>query len=184
MRGRKGPERHFAVVAGKVLAEETATRFALVREGTGSARPRVEQAMIQAGCTDGAPVTVLSDGDAGLRAMPREVAAKSEHSLDWLPLAIRFQHVMQVARGLSHDPIRTLAKRWVTGRMDRAKWCLWNGKAVQDGLTPTRPRGAPGTYTLQHGAAGSAAVSKREPGLLTELGQALSSRAADFDGLG
>ena len=75
--------------------------------------------MIQAGCTDGAPVTVLSDGEAGLRAIPREVAAKSEHSLDWLPLAMRFQHVIQVARGLSHDPIRTLAKRWVTGRMDR-----------------------------------------------------------------
>ena len=38
--------------------------------------------------------------------------------------------VQEVARGLSHDLIRTLAKRWVTGRMDRAKWCLWNGKAV------------------------------------------------------
>ncbi len=66
VRGRSGPERNFEVVADKVLADETATRFAFVREGTGSASPRVQQAMIQAGCTDGAPVTVLSDGDAGL----------------------------------------------------------------------------------------------------------------------
>jgi hypothetical protein len=152
VRSRSGPERNFEVVAGKVLADETATRFALVREGTGSAGPRVQQAMIQAGCTEGAQVTVLSDGDAGLRAIQREVAPKSEYTLHWFHLAMRFQHVIQVARGLSHDQIKTIAKLWVTGRVDRAKWCLWNGKfvkglhylqAVQDWLTSTRQREAP-----------------------------------------
>ena len=98
MRGRNGPERNFEVVAGKVLADETATRFAFVQEGTGSASPRLQQAMIQAGCTGGAQVTVLSDGDAGLRAIQREIAPKSEHILDWFHLAMRFQHVIQVAR--------------------------------------------------------------------------------------
>src|SRR6516225_9624114 len=48
--------------------------------------------------------------------------------------------------------IRTIAKLWVTGRVDRAKWCLWNGKpvkglhylqGVQDWLIPSRQRGAP-----------------------------------------
>jgi len=157
VRGRSGPEHNFEVVAGKVLADETATRFAFVREGTGSASPRVQQAMIQAGCTDGSQVTVLSDGDAGLRAIQREVAPKSEHILDWFHLAMRFQHVIQGARGLSHEQIRPLAKLWVTGRVDRAKWCLWNGKsvkglhylqAVQDWLTPTRQREAPGLAHL------------------------------------
>ena len=157
MRGRTGPERNFEVVAGRVLADETATRFAFVREGTWSATPRVQQAMIQAGCTDGAQVTVLSDGDAGLRAIQKEIAPKSAHILDWFHLAMRFQHVIQIARGLSHDQIRTLAKLWVTGRVDRAKWCLWNGKsvkglhylqAVQGWLTPTRQREAPGLARL------------------------------------
>ncbi len=70
---------------------------------------------------------------------------------------MRFQHVIQVARGLSHDQIQTLAKLWVAERVDRAKWCLWNGKAVkglhylqavQDGLTPGRPREEPGPPRL------------------------------------
>ena len=157
VRGRSGPERNFEVVAGKVIADERATRFAFVRDGTCSAGPRVQRAMIQAGCTDGAKVTVLSDGDAGLRAIQREIVPKSEHILDWFHLAMRFRHVSQVARGLSHDQIQTIAKLWVTGRVDRAKWCLWNGKsvkglcylqAVQDWLTPTRQREAPGLARL------------------------------------
>lgn len=61
--------------------------------------------MIQAGYTEGAPVTVLSDGDAGLRAIRKEGAPKSTHILDWFHLAMRFQHVIQVTRGLSHDQI-------------------------------------------------------------------------------
>lgn len=52
VRGRTGPERNFEVVAGGVLADDTVTRFAFVREGTWSATPRAQQAMIQAGCTD------------------------------------------------------------------------------------------------------------------------------------
>ena len=157
VRGRSGPERNFEVVTGKVLASQAPTRFAFVREGTRSASPRVQQAMMQAGCRDGTQVTVLSDGDAGLRAIQREVVPKSEHILDWFHLAMRFQHVIQVARGLSHDQIQTIAKLWVTGRVDRAKWCLWNGRsvrgihylqAVEDWLTPTRQREAPGLARL------------------------------------
>jgi hypothetical protein len=172
VRGRSGPERNFEVVAGKVLADGAATRFDFVREGTGSASPRVQQAMIQAGCRDDAHVTVLSDGDAGLRAIQREVAPKSEHILDWFHLAMRFQHVIQVTRGLSQDQIQTLAKLWVTGRVDRAKWCLWNCKSVKGlpyftggaRLADPQPSARdPATYALEHGAAGSAAVSEREP---------------------
>jgi hypothetical protein len=64
-----------------------------------------------------------------LESHPKRVAPKSQHILDWFHLAMRFQQVIQVTRGLSHDQIRT-AKLWVTGRVDRAKWCLWNGKSV------------------------------------------------------
>ncbi|MDE3180971.1 MAG: ISKra4 family transposase [Acidobacteriota bacterium] len=157
VRGRSGPERNFEVVAGRVLANEMTTRFAFVRQGTGSASRRVRQAMIQAGCTEDAHVTVLSDGDAGLRAIQREVAPRSEHVLDWFHLAMRFQHAIQVARGLSLDAIKPIAKLWVTGRVDRAKWCLWNGKAekglhylqaIGDWLTPARQQEAPGLARL------------------------------------
>jgi hypothetical protein len=47
--------------------------------------------------------------------------------------------------------IPTLAKFWLTSRVDRAKWCMWNGKpakglrylqSVQARLTPRRTREA------------------------------------------
>lgn len=157
VRGRSGPEQNFEVVAGKAVAGETATRFAFVRDGTSSASARVQQAMIRVGYTEGAQVTALSDGDAGLRAIQKEVAPKSVHILDWFHFAMRFQHVIQVARGVGHDQIGTIAKLWVTGKVDRAKWCLWNGKSakglhylqsVQAWLTPRRQRGTPGLGRL------------------------------------
>jgi hypothetical protein len=49
VRARRGPERNFEVVVGKVLAGGDATRFAFVRQGSGPAGPRVQQAMVQAG---------------------------------------------------------------------------------------------------------------------------------------
>ena len=70
---------------------------------------------------------------------------------------MRFQHVIQVARGLSHDQIRTIVKTWVTAKVDRAKWCLWNGKsekglhylqAVPNWLTPRRQPETPGLARL------------------------------------
>jgi hypothetical protein len=157
VRARSGPERNFEVVVGKVLAEGDATRFAFVRQGSGPAGPRVQRAMVQAGYRSGTEVTVLSDGDTGLRAIQREVAPNSTHVLDWFHLAMRFQHVIQVARGLSQYQIPSAAKLWLTGRVDRAKWCMWNGKSakglhylqsVQAWLTPRRTREAPALTRL------------------------------------
>jgi hypothetical protein len=157
VRARRGPERNFEVVVGKVLANGEATRFAFVRQGSGPTGPRAQQAMVQAGYRNGAEVTVLSDGDAGLRAIQREVAPDSTHILDWFHLAMRFQHAIQVARGLSQQQIPSPAKSWLTGRLDRAKWCIWSGKSakglrylqsVQAWLTPWRARETPALVRL------------------------------------
>jgi hypothetical protein len=157
VRGRPGPERNFEVIVGKVLAGGGATRFAFVRQGSGPAGPRVQRAMAQAGYRNETEVTVLSDGDTGLRAIQREVAPNSTRILDWFHLAMRFQHVIQVARGLSQYQIPSPAKLWLTGRVDRAKWCMWNGKStkglrylqsVQAWLTPSRTREAPALARL------------------------------------
>ncbi|MGH9397670.1 MAG: hypothetical protein ACRD18_12565 [Terriglobia bacterium] len=69
-----GPKRNFKVVAGKVLADETARRFAFVREGAGLASRRVQQAIIQAGGGEGAQVTVLSDGAGTLPATETSIS--------------------------------------------------------------------------------------------------------------
>ena len=53
----------------------------------------------QRGTTAETRVTVLSDGDAGLRAIQRAAAPEAEPVLDWFHIAMRWQHVHQLATG-------------------------------------------------------------------------------------
>jgi len=78
------PERNFEVVAGKVLDKNgDATRFAFVREGGAEAVNAADLALSQRGVNESTSVTVLTDGDAGLRAIHSQVAPRAEHVLDW-----------------------------------------------------------------------------------------------------
>jgi hypothetical protein len=63
------PERNFEIVAGKVLdGEGKATRFAFVRNGGSEAAKSASLALRRRGVNENTSVTVLTDGDAGLRA--------------------------------------------------------------------------------------------------------------------
>jgi hypothetical protein len=69
------PERNFEVVTGKVLqGEGNTTRFAFVRNGGSEAVSAVDLAMRQCGVTETTSITVLTDGDVGLRAVQQQVA--------------------------------------------------------------------------------------------------------------
>lgn len=75
---------------------------------------------------DATSVTLLTDGDAGLRAIHQQVAPQAEHVLDWFHIAMRFTHLTQLARGingLTDGGIRGYA----LAQLDRAKWRFWNG---------------------------------------------------------
>lgn len=121
------PERNFEIVAGKVLDREGhATRFAFVRNGGAEAVKAASIAFRQSGVTDATSVTLLTDGDAGLRAIHQQVAPQAEHVLDWFHIAMRFTHLTQLARGingLTDGGIRGYA----LAQLDRAKWRFWNG---------------------------------------------------------
>jgi hypothetical protein len=50
--------------------------------------------------------------------------------LDWFHIAMRLQHLEQIARGLSaDDPAQVAAKAVIVAEVDRLHWRLWNGKA-------------------------------------------------------
>ena len=93
------PERTFEIVAGKVLGDDQATRFAFVREGSASGGNAIARVLRHHGVTAETRVTVLSDGDAGLRAIQRAAAPTAEHVLGWFHSARRWQHVHQLATG-------------------------------------------------------------------------------------
>jgi prephenate dehydratase len=77
------PERNFEVLAGKVLDEsENVTRFASVRDGGSQAVGAAGLALRQRGLNESTSVTVLTDGDAGLRAIHHQLAPQAERVLD------------------------------------------------------------------------------------------------------
>src|SRR3954463_11704526 len=101
VRGRHRPERHFEVVAGKVIdTRGTQHRFAFARNGQAASAAAFRQALATAGVQADTPATVLCDGDAGLWRLQREVLPSATIVLDWWHAAVRFEHALQAARGL------------------------------------------------------------------------------------
>ena len=127
------PERNFEVIAGKALDRDGhATRFAFVRNGGPEAMSAVSLALEQCGATETTSITVLTDGDAGLRAIHQHVAPRAEHVLDWFHIAMRFTNLQQLAKGVNaatDGGVRSHA----LAELDRAKWRFWNGH-IERGL--------------------------------------------------
>ena len=94
-------ERHFEVIAGKVIgAQGSQSRFAFARNSPAIASGAFKQALATAGVTADTPATVLCDGDVGLWRLQREALPNATVVLDWWHAAVRFEHALQAARGL------------------------------------------------------------------------------------
>jgi hypothetical protein len=77
-------ERHFEVIAGKVIdAEGTQHRFAFARNGQPVSAEASAQALAAAGVHADTPATVLCDGDTGLWRLQRETLPAATVVLDW-----------------------------------------------------------------------------------------------------
>jgi len=122
-------ERHFEVVAGKVIRADGAQhRFAFARNGQVTASEAFQQALAAAGVHADSPATVLCDGDAGLWRLQREALPDATVVLDWWHAAVRFEHALQAARGLGTGTADAhLASKAVRG-LERAKWRFWHGR--------------------------------------------------------
>ena len=76
-------ERHFEVIAGKVIdAAGTQHRFAFVRNGQTASADEFEQALAAARVRADTPATMLCDGDAGLWRLQRETLPAATVVLD------------------------------------------------------------------------------------------------------
>src|SRR4051794_32559934 len=129
VRSRHRPERHFEVIAGKVIdARGAQHRFAFARNGQVTASEAFRQALAAAGVQADTPATVLCDGDAGLWRLQREALPGATIVLDWWHAAVRFEHALQAARGLGAGTADTSLAHSAVRTLDRAKWCLWHGR--------------------------------------------------------
>jgi hypothetical protein len=135
------PERNFEVIAGKVLDDEgIATRFAFVRSGGSAALSSASLALRRCGANDSTLVTVLTDGDAGLRTIHRELAPQAEHVLDWFHVSMKFQNLKQLAKGINATADGAV-RAHALAQLERAKWRFWNGYTK---------RGIAGLVHLEH----------------------------------
>jgi hypothetical protein len=129
VRSRHRGERHFEVVAGKVIdAGGTQHRFAFARDGQVTATEPLRRALAAAGVGADTPATVLADGEAGLWRLQREVLPGATLVLDWWHAAVRFEHALRAARGLGAGTADTFLAEDAARDLDRAKWCLWHGR--------------------------------------------------------
>ncbi|MBV9306911.1 MAG: transposase [Acidobacteriaceae bacterium] len=79
------------------------------------------------GVNESTTVTVLTDGEAGLRSMQRQVAPRAEHILDWFHIALRFENLKQVAKGIN-GLTEGAVRRHALEQLDRVKWRFWHGQ--------------------------------------------------------
>ena len=123
-------ERHFEVVAGKVIVagDGRQHRFAFARNGQASAAEAFTQALAAAGVRADTSATVLCDGDAGLWRLQREALPGATIVLDWWHIAVRFEHALQAARGLGGGTADAHLARAATDGLNSAKWRLWHGR--------------------------------------------------------
>ncbi len=128
-RHRQEAERHFEVVAGKVLTADGAQhRFAFPCNGPAASAEAFRQALAAAGVDADTPATVLADGEAGLWRLQREVLPGATVVLDWWHVAVRFEHALRTARGLGAGTADVPLAREAARKLERAKWCLWHGR--------------------------------------------------------
>jgi hypothetical protein len=89
-------------------------------------RDSASLALRRSGANDSTLVTVLTDGDAGLRAIHRQLVPQAEHMLDWFHISMKFQNLKQSAKGIN-ETTDVAVRDHALAQLERAKWRLWNG---------------------------------------------------------
>jgi len=136
-----GP-RHLEVRVGN--AETTAGGrqvFAAVARSDTDLVALIGRTLDAVGRTEATTLTGFTDGCPGLRSILAAVGVTKPPVLDWFHIAMRLQHLEQIAGGLSPDDLaRQEAKAVIVAEVERLHWRLWNGKAKDAQISIERIR--------------------------------------------
>ena len=132
------PTRHIHVLVGEVLGDDGMQRHFAGIEGSQTPsliRTNLKRLGYNRQATR---LTVLTDGEDALRMFARDATgATITPILDWFHIAMRVQHLKQLARGLStRVPTHAAATAKIQGELERLHWRLWHGHtdAVDDSI--------------------------------------------------
>ena len=80
-------------------------------------------------------ITVLSDGDTGLRTVQWGGGRKAEHVLDWFHIGMRFERLLDAAQAIRKVAMAAHLSAWAHQSATRAKWALWNSQRTRRSAT-------------------------------------------------
>src|SRR5919107_1684554 len=133
-------ERHLEVRIGNVETEAGGRQvFGAVAKTDTDLAALIRGNLDAVGRTPNTVLTAFTDGCPGLRRILLDAGIGDLPILDWFHLAMRLQHLTQVAGNLSSDnPERAAAKVVIVEEVERLRWRLWNGKAQDAGISLDR----------------------------------------------
>jgi len=160
---RQEGERHFEVRVGNVETEGGGRQVfgAVAKAGTDFVA-QIGQKLKAVGFTDDTEVTGFTDGCEGLRSILVAAGVTKPPILDWFHIAMRLQHLEQIAGSLSVDtPERGAAKAVIVEEVEHLKWRLWNGKAKDAQISIERIRAVMHHFQSEKGERKSSAPSSK-----------------------
>src|SRR3954462_15107449 len=156
-------QRHLEVRIGNV---ETASGgrqvFGAVAKTDTDLAGLIRRSLDAGGRTEGTVLTAFTDGCPGLRRILLDAGIAGLPILDWFHVAMRLQHLTQIAGGLSSDgPERAAAKAVIVEEVERLRWRTWNGKAKDAKVSIDRIRAVMHPFRGEPGSRRSIAPSRK-----------------------
>jgi hypothetical protein len=142
IRSCEAGERHLEIRVGNV---ETTTGgrqvFGAVVRADTNIKALICRNLEAVGRTQDTILTAFTDGCPGLRSILGAAGVTKSPMLDWFHIAMRLNHLKQIAGALSaDDAARTAAKPVIVNEVERLRWRLWNGKATNARISIDRIR--------------------------------------------
>jgi len=146
--GKRG-RRHFEILTGRIERERSRGEvFAIVRDLDQGAKQKVQAVLRRAGRTAETAITVLSDGEDGLRGVVGWFGRKCEHRLDWFHISRRLDRIQKLLLYLPPSPIYGYRLAFHSKNLNRIRYQLWNSgiETADWGMRIFRARLAEGAW--------------------------------------
>jgi hypothetical protein len=172
-------ERHLEVRVGNVETEAGGRQvFGAVARADTDIVALIGRKLEAVGRTGDTELTGFTDGCPGLRSILAAAGVAKPPILDWFHIAMRLQHLKQIAGGLStDDPARVAAKAAIVKEVERLRWRLWNGKAKDARISIDRIHKVMHAFQGEPGSRTSSAPSRKLWTALHELNGYLSGQS-------
>jgi hypothetical protein len=156
-------ERHLEVRVGNVETPSGGRQvFGAVVSADTDIAGLIRRNLDAVGRTKDAAVTAFTDGCPGLRGILTDAGVAGPPILDWFHIAMRLQHLKQIADSLSADDLaRVAAKAVIVAEVERLRWRLWNGKAKNARTSIDRIRAVVHRFRGEQGGRTSIASARK-----------------------